>query len=52
MKLISTTKTLLQTLRDARFDLLLVNVQSVCTQYEIDILHMNALYKNATVRSC
>jgi len=52
MNLISTTKTLLQTLRDARFDLLLANVQSVYTQYEIDIPHMNVSYKKATVRSC
>jgi hypothetical protein len=52
MKLISTTKTLLQTLRDARFDLLLANVQYVYTQYEIDIPHMNTSYKNATVRLC
>jgi hypothetical protein len=52
MDLVSTTKALLQTLRDARFDLLLANVRSVCTQYEIDIPHMNALYKNAKGRSC
>jgi len=52
MDLVSITKALLQTLRDARFDLLLANVQSVCTQYEIDIPHMNALYKKAKGRSC
>ena len=52
MDLISTIKTLLQTLRDAIFDLLLANVQYVCTQNEIDIPHMNASYKKATVRSC
>jgi len=52
MDLISTTKALLQTLRDVGFDLLLANVQSVCTKYEIDIPHMNALYKKATSRSC
>ena len=52
MDLISTIKTLLQTLRDARFDLLLANVQYVYTQNEIDIPHMNASYKKATVRSC
>ncbi|XP_061961550.1 uncharacterized protein LOC133682280 [Populus nigra] len=52
MDLVSTTKTLLQTLRDARFDLLLVNVQFVCTKYEIDIPHMNASYKKATGHSC
>jgi hypothetical protein len=31
MDLVSTTKALLQTLRDAGFDLLLVNVQYICT---------------------
>ncbi|XP_052310914.1 uncharacterized protein LOC112327991 [Populus trichocarpa] len=52
MDLVSTTKALLQTLRDAIFDLLLANVQFVCTKYKIDIPHMNALYKKATGRSC
>ena len=52
MNLVSTTKTLLQTLRDAKFDLLLANVQFVYTKYEIDIPHMNALYKKATGHSC
>eukprot|EP00258_Populus_trichocarpa_P022501 XP_024438520.1 zinc finger MYM-type protein 1 [Populus trichocarpa] len=52
MDLVSTTKALLQTLRDAGFDLLLANVQFVCTKYEINIPHMNASYKNATGRSC
>ncbi|XP_034897677.1 uncharacterized protein [Populus alba] len=52
MDLVSTTKALLQTLRDAKFDLLLENVQFVCTKYEIDIPHMNASYKKATGRSC
>ncbi|XP_024453876.2 uncharacterized protein LOC18096834 [Populus trichocarpa] len=52
MDLVSTTKALLQTLRDAGFDLLLANVQFVCTKYEIDIPHMNASYKKATGRSC
>ncbi|XP_061948260.1 uncharacterized protein LOC133671506 [Populus nigra] len=48
MDLVSTTKALLQTLRDAGFDLLLANVQFFCTKYEIDIPHMNASYKKAT----
>ena len=52
MDLVSTTKALLQTLRDAGFDLLLANVQSVCTKYEIHIPHMNASYKKAIGRSC
>ncbi|XP_073265512.1 uncharacterized protein [Populus alba] len=50
MDLVSTTKVLLQALRDAGFDLLLANVQFFCTKYEIDIPHMNALYKKATGR--
>jgi len=52
MDLVSTTKALLQTLRDAGFDLFLANVQYVCTKYKIDIPHMNASYENATGRSC
>jgi len=51
MDLVSTTKAWLRTLRDVGFDLLLANVQSVCTKYEIDILHMNASYKKPTGRS-
>ena len=51
MNLVSTIKALLRTLRDVEFDLLLANVQSVCTKYEIDIPHMNASYKKATGRS-
>lgn len=52
MNLVSTTKTLLRTLRDVGFDLLLTHMQSVYTQYEIDIPHMNALYKKTTGHSC
>jgi len=52
MDFVSTTKALLQTLRDAGFDLLLANVQFVFTKYKIDIPHMNALYKKATSHSC
>ena len=52
MDLVSATKILLQILRDAIFDPLFTYVQSVCTQYEIDISHMNALYKKATGHSC
>ena len=44
MDLISTTKALLQTLRDVEFDLLLANVQFVYTKYNIDIPHMNASF--------
>ena len=52
MDLVSTTKAMLRTFRDARFDLLLANFQSICTKYEIDIPHMNVSYKKATSRSC
>ena len=52
MDLVSTTKTMLRTFRDAGFDLLLANFQSICTKYEIDIPHMNVSYKKATSRSC
>jgi hypothetical protein len=51
MDLVSTIKALLRTLRDVGFDLLLANVQSVCTKYKIDIPHMNASYKKATGHS-
>ena len=51
MDLVSTTKALLRTLRDVGFDLLLANVQSVCTKYKIDIPHMNTSYKKATGHS-
>jgi len=52
MDLVSTTKAMLRTFRDAGFDLLLANFQSICTKYEIDIPHMNVSYKKATSRSC
>jgi len=52
MTLVSTTKALLQILRDAGFDLLLANVQSICIKYEIDIPHMNASYKKAIGHLC
>ena len=47
-----TNKALLRTLRDARFDFLLIYVQSVCTQHEIDIPHMNVSYKKTTSHLC
>jgi hypothetical protein len=50
--LVSITKALLQTLKDAGFDILLTHVQSICTQYEIDIPHMNTSYKKIIGRSC
>jgi hypothetical protein len=48
MDLISTTKALLWTLRDVKFDLLIAHVQLICIRYdEIDIPHMNTSYKKA-----
>ena len=49
MDLVSTTKALLRTLRYVGFDLLFTNVQFVCIKYEIDITHMNALYKKVVI---
>jgi hypothetical protein len=45
LNLVLTTKTLLQTLKDVGFDILLAHVQSVCTQYEIDVHHIKG-YKS------
>jgi hypothetical protein len=50
--IVSVAKALLQTLKDIKFDLFIAHVQFVCTQYEIDITHINASYKKATCRSC
>ncbi|XP_074381824.1 uncharacterized protein LOC141723813 isoform X2 [Apium graveolens] len=52
MDLVSTTKSLLVTLREEGFDHLLLYVQSIYTQYGIKVTDMNALYKSATGRSC
>lgn len=52
MDLVSTTKSLLVTLREEGFDHLLIYVQSICTQHGIEVPDMNALYKSATGRSC
>jgi len=49
---VSTIIALFQTLKDVKFDLLIEHVQSVCTQYEIDIPHINASYKKVIGRSC
>lgn len=51
MDLVSITKALLQTLKDVEFSLLFAHMKSVCTQYEINIPHMNTSYK-ATNCSC
>ncbi|GFY98023.1 subtilase family protein [Actinidia rufa] len=52
MDLVSTTKALLQTLRQDGFDTLLMHVGSVCTQYDIEMPMMDARYKEFTGRSC
>ncbi|XP_057479268.1 uncharacterized protein LOC130766649 [Actinidia eriantha] len=52
MDLVSTTKTLLQTLRQDGFNTLLMHVGSVCTQYDIKMPMMDAHYKKVTGRSC
>ncbi|XP_074347464.1 uncharacterized protein LOC141686320 [Apium graveolens] len=52
MYLVSTTKSLLVTLREEGFDHLFVYVQSIYTQYGIEIPDMNSLYKSATGHSC
>ena len=49
LNFISTTKVLFQILKDNGFDLLLAHVQSICTQYEIDVPHINASYKRLQV---
>ncbi|XP_073037218.1 uncharacterized protein [Primulina eburnea] len=52
MDYVSTTKTLLRTLREEGFDLLLSHVKEVCVKYDIEIPHMEARYKSGTARSC
>ncbi|XP_058211520.1 uncharacterized protein LOC131323690 [Rhododendron vialii] len=52
MDLVSTTKTLLHTLREEGFDLLMMHVKSICTEYDIDMPDMSARYKTATGRTC
>ena len=44
MHLVSTTKSLIQKLRDDGWEPLLASVISFCEQHEIDILDMNACY--------
>ena len=44
MHLVSTTKSLIQELRDDGWEPLLASVISFCEQHEIDILDMNAHY--------
>ncbi|XP_073057656.1 uncharacterized protein [Primulina eburnea] len=52
MDYVSMTKTLLHTLREEGFDLLLSHVKEVCVKYDIEMPHMEARYKSGTGRSC
>ncbi|GFY99215.1 hypothetical protein Acr_13g0006160 [Actinidia rufa] len=52
MDLVSTIKTLLQTLRQDGFNTLLMHVGSICTQYGIEMPMMDARYKEVTGHSC
>ena len=52
MNLVSTTKTLLLTLREEGFDCLLAYVLSSCPKLGIEIEDMEALSKSPTGRSC
>ncbi|XP_073049641.1 uncharacterized protein [Primulina eburnea] len=48
MDYVSKTKHLFLTLREEGFDLLLSHVKEVCVKYDIEIPHMEALYKSST----
>ena len=52
MNLVSTTKMLLQKLRESEWDTFLESVVSFCERYEIDIPNMNARHMEGTKRSC
>ncbi|XP_042437253.1 uncharacterized protein LOC122023248 [Zingiber officinale] len=52
MDYVSTTKTLLHTLREEGFAILLSYVKEVCAKYDIEIPQMEARYKSATDCSC
>ncbi|KAL6534092.1 hypothetical protein OROHE_013925 [Orobanche hederae] len=52
MESVSVTKTLLQQLRDDGYDILLMNVKTVCVKYGIDVPNMDAVYQFGTGRSC
>ncbi|XP_075483719.1 uncharacterized protein LOC142523872 [Primulina tabacum] len=52
MDYVSTTKTLLRSLREEGFDHLLSHVKEVCVKYDIEIPHMETRYKSGTGRSC
>ncbi|PIA35272.1 hypothetical protein AQUCO_03600146v1 [Aquilegia coerulea] len=50
--LVSTTKTLLQELKNENWDTFLDSVVSFCKQHDIDIPDMNDRYRSGTRRSC
>ncbi|KAK3229065.1 hypothetical protein Dsin_000946 [Dipteronia sinensis] len=52
MNLVSTTKMLLQKLRESKWDTFLESVVLFCERYEIDIPNMNARHIKVTKRSC
>ena len=52
MHLVSTTKSLIQKLRDDGWEPLLDSVTSFCGQHEIDIPDLNACYTKAWGRYC
>ncbi|XP_042939574.1 uncharacterized protein LOC122274617 [Carya illinoinensis] len=51
MSLVSTTKVLIQNLRDDGWESLLTNVKSFCEKYQIDIPDMNDRYTRARGKS-
>jgi hypothetical protein len=52
MKVVSTTKSLIQNLRNEKWEHLLDTVKSFCEKNKIDVLDMNARYTRARGRSC
>ena len=52
MHLVSTTKLLIQKLRDDRWEPLLASVISFCEQHEINIPNMNTCYTKGRDRYC
>jgi hypothetical protein len=52
MKVVSTTKSLLQNLRNEKWESFLHTVKSFCEKNEIDVPDMNARYTRARGRSC
>ncbi|KAL6547370.1 hypothetical protein OROMI_023091 [Orobanche minor] len=52
MSFVKTTKELLQSLRDNSFDIILMQVESVCSKHGIEIPNMDDPFKFATGRSC